>query len=114
MDSESIPLLFPGRCDTTHGRRFSVVVGTPAWHAGDLGLIPGQGRLYFMCKNLALNIRDCASLCLSGETLKTLGPFYLVSTPGEVKYPTHGVNVQPVVDSTFYPIGNDNSLNNSC
>ena len=27
-----------------------------------------------MCKNLALNIRDCVSLCLSEETLKAVGP----------------------------------------
>ena len=35
-------------------------------------------------------IRDCVSLslCLSDETLKAVGPFYLVSMPGEVKYPT--------------------------
>ena len=26
--------------------------------------------------------------CLSDETLKAVGPFYLVSMPGEVKYPT--------------------------
>ena len=32
-------------------------------------------------------------LCLSDDTLKAVGPFYLVSTPGEVKYPTQGVNV---------------------
>ena len=32
-------------------------------------------------------------LCLSDETLKAVGPFYLVSMPGEVKYPTQGVNV---------------------
>ena len=46
-------------------------------------------------KNLALYIRDCESLCLSDEdeTLKAVGPFYLVSMPGEVKYPTQGVNV---------------------
>ena len=31
--------------------------------------------------------------CLSEETLKTVGPFYLVSMPVEVKYPTQGVNV---------------------
>ena len=46
------------------------------------------------CKNLALNIRYCLSLCLSEETLslKAVGPFYLVSMPmgdyglpGEVK-----------------------------
>ena len=30
--------------------------------------------------------------CLSEETVKSVGPFYLVSMPGEVKYPTspHG------------------------
>ena len=32
-------------------------------------------------------------LCLSEETLKADGPFYLVSMPGEVKDPTQGVNV---------------------
>ena len=32
-------------------------------------------------------------LCLSEETLKANGPFYLVSMPGEVKDPTQGVNV---------------------
>ncbi len=40
------------------------------------------------CKNLALYIRDCSSQFLSDETLKAVGPFYLVSTPGEVKDPT--------------------------
>ena len=29
----------------------------------------------------------------SDETLKAVGPFYLVSMPGEVKDPTQGVNV---------------------
>ena len=35
------------------------------------------------------------TLCqyLSEETLKAVGPFYLVSMPGEVKDPTQGVNV---------------------
>ena len=32
-------------------------------------------------------------LCLSEETLKAGGPFYLVSMPGDVKDPTQGVNV---------------------
>ena len=38
---------------------------------------------------------DCESLCLSDETLKAVGPFYLVSMPGDVKDPTQpqGVNV---------------------
>ena len=56
------------------------------------GSIPGLGT-WQMCKNLALNIRDCVSLCLSDETLKAVGPFYLVSMPGEVKDPTQGVKV---------------------
>ena len=32
-------------------------------------------------------------LCLSEETLKAGGPFYQVSMPGEVKDPTHVVNM---------------------
>ena len=47
-----------------------------------------QLDLPIRCKNLALYIRDCVSLCLSYETLKAVGPFYLVSMPGEVKDPT--------------------------
>ena len=31
--------------------------------------------------------------CLSEETIKAGGPFYLVSMPGEIKDPTQGVNV---------------------
>ena len=55
---------------------------------------PWEARI-IRCKNLALYIRDCESLCLSDETVKAVGPFYLVSMPGpgEVKYPTQGVNV---------------------
>ena len=45
-------------------------------------------RHIIRCKNMALYIRDCVSLCLSDETLKAVGPFYLVSMPGEVKDPT--------------------------
>ena len=40
---------------------------------------------------MALYIRDCESLCLSDETVKAVGPFYLVSMPGEVKDPTQGM-----------------------
>ena len=54
---------------------------------------PDQAASIIRCKNLALYIRDCVSLCLSDETLKAVGPFYLVSMPGEVKDPTQGVNV---------------------
>ena len=54
---------------------------------------PGWEARIIRCKNLALYIRDCESLCISDETLKAVGPFYLVSMPGEVKDPTQGVNV---------------------
>jgi len=46
-------------------------------------------------------------LCLSENTLKAGGPFYLVSMPGEVKDHTQGVNVQHVVDSLI--LEKDNS-----
>ena len=62
-------------------------------HASGPGSPPGLDEYYSRFKNLALYIRDCESLCLSDETVKAVGPFYLVSMPGEVKYPTQGVNV---------------------
>ena len=58
------------------------------------GSTPEQACFIIRCKNLALNIRGCLSLCLSEETLKAVGPFYLVSMPGEVKDPTQ-VSVLP-------------------
>ena len=71
--------------------------------------IPLEPGVIIRCKILALYIRDCVSLCLSDETLKAVGPLYLVSSsssfllcraafdatlshtmsmPGGVKYPT--------------------------
>ena len=40
-----------------------------------------------------LSALEILNLCLSDDTLKAVGLFYLVSMPGEVKYPTQGVNV---------------------
>ena len=40
--------------------------------------------------------------CLSDETLKAVGPFYLVSTPGEVKDPTSPHWNVSLVDSTSH------------
>ena len=55
---------------------------------GDSGSIPptavSKRRQFFF---------NSHCLCLSEETLKPGGPFYLVSMPGEVKDPTQGVNV---------------------
>ena len=73
-------------------RRGSVLVSTPACHAGDLGLIPVHGMLYFRCKNLALNIRDCIYLCVSDDTLQAIGHFSMVLMQGKVKCPTQGLN----------------------
>ena len=41
------------------------------------------------------------SVIRTRSTLKAVGPFYLVSTPGEVKDPTEGVNVTCRVMSTW-------------
>ena len=40
-----------------------------------------------------LSTLEIVYICLSEETLKAVGPFYLVSMPGELKDPTQGVNV---------------------
>ena len=80
------------KCNSTDAleRRGSVVVSTSAWHAAGRGSIPRQGtRQVIRRKNLALNIIDCLSLCLSEETPKAVGPFYPLSMPREVKDPTH-------------------------
>ena len=70
------------------------VVSTSTWHTAVWGSIPCSDQAWYIrCKNLSLNIIDCVSLCLSGDTLKAVGPFYLVSMLGEVKYTRKGVNV---------------------
>ena len=75
-------------------RRSSPVVGRSLSTAAAARVqFPGWEARIIRCKNLALYFRDCESLCLSDETLKAVGPFYLVSMPGEVKDPTQGVNV---------------------
>ena len=43
-------------------------------------------------RNLSSFIHPHICLCLSEET-KCSGPFYMVSMPGEIKDPTHGVKV---------------------
>ena len=59
-----------------------------AW-AGDR-MVPGQVRIPLrktLLRNFGSSIYP-ALQCLTEETLKALGPFYLVPMPGEVKYPT--------------------------
>ena len=62
------------------------VVGHSLWTRPARVQSPWEA-IIIRCKNLALYIRDCESLCLSDETVKAVGRFYLV------KYPTQGVNV---------------------
>ena len=71
-------------------RRSSPVVGRSLCTRPARVQFPGWEARIIRCKNLALYIRDCESLCLSDETLKAVGPFYLVSMPGEVKDPAQG------------------------
>ena len=49
--------------------------------------------------------------CLSDETLKTVGPFYLVSMPGEIKDPTQGVFMYNLSWTPHSSLEKDNSLN---
>ena len=44
--------------------------------------------------NFGNSVYPALPVSLGGDT-NAVGPFYLVSTPGEVKDPTQGVNVEP-------------------
>ena len=46
-------------------------------------------------------------MCLSEETLKAGGPFYLVSIPGEVKDPTCVVDCSGLTNSTTHALAQD-------
>ena len=99
MASEKTPDLCASRgddslCNWRRGpeRRRGPVVGHTLWTRPARVQSPWEARI-IRCKNLALYIRDCESLCLLDDTVKAVGPFYLVSMPGEVKDPTQGVNV---------------------
>ena len=53
----------------------------PSWLERWLGMATGHSR------PLAIPFTPLCQ-CLSDETLKAVGPFYLVSMPGEIKDPT--------------------------
>ena len=64
----------------------SAVVSTPAWHSVVRGSILGPAMLYFRCKNLALNIRECVSLVGHGSSvvgvqLRNVGKFVYPTLP---------------------------------
>ena len=48
---------------------------------------------YILGVKTLLSTLESVSLSLSNETLKAVGPFYLVSMPEEVKDPAQGVTV---------------------
>ena len=52
--------------------------------------LPGWASIILGLKTW-LSTLEIVNLCLSDETVKAVGPFYLVSMPGEVKDPTQGV-----------------------
>ena len=74
--------------DAIHLGKRAVVV---QWFARSLITRPAAS--ISRCTNLALYIRDCVSLCLSDDTLKAVGPFYLVSMPGEVNIPQSALEI---------------------
>ena len=75
---DRLPVLF-------YGSAVAEWVRALAW-TGDLVVLAGfESR----CGNVASAIPFTPLCqCLSEETLKAVGPFYLVFTPGEVNYPT--------------------------
>ena len=87
----------------------SVVVSTSALHAAGRWFDSRIRHVSLLgVKTWLSTFRDCLSLYLSEETLKAVGPFYLVYMPGEIKYPTQGVNRQIPCR------GLHTSLNHSC
>ena len=88
----------------------SVVVSTSAWHAAGRWFDSRTRHVSLLGVKTWLSTLQIVylELCLSEETLKAVGPFYLVSMPGEVKDPTQGVNRQIPCR------GLHTSLNHSC
>ena len=78
-----------------------------AWHAAGRGFDSRTRHVSLLGVKTWLSTLEIV-YCLSEETLKAVGPLYLVSMPGEVKYPTQGVNRQIPCR------GLHTSLNHSC
>ena len=68
---------------TTTERHGSAMVSRSACHAGGRGSLSGPGTLLGV--KTWLSTLHIMYLCLSDETLTAVGPFYLVSMPGDVK-----------------------------
>ena len=61
-----------------------------------------------------LSTLETVSRCLSDETQKHVGPFYLVSMPGEIIDPTQGLFMCNLSWTPHSKLEKDNSLNHSC
>ena len=68
-------------------------------------LVEGNGvrNHLLLFQNLSNFIHPTLPLSFGRDT-KAVGPFYLVSMPGEEKDPTQGINVEPVLDSIFHDL----------
>ena len=95
------------RCLIMKNKKLTVTIDTyrPTWLIQSWVIIPLR-QLRF--GTLAIPFTPLCR-CLSEETLKAVGPFYLVSMPGEVKYPT-SLHLSWTPHSS---IEKDNSLNHS-
>ena len=76
----------PHRSISSIGGAVAKLVRAFDWRQGGPGFESRCGNL-IRFGTLAIPFTPLCQ-CLSEETLKTVGPFYLVSMPGEVKYPT--------------------------
>ena len=76
------PSQFSGSATHSDSGRGGSVVRACDWQSSGRGFESCWGRL----ETLAISFTPLCQ-CLSEETLKAVGHFYLVSMPGEVKYP---------------------------
>ena len=71
--------------------QFNSVAQWLQFRTGDLGVLgsnPAGGTSLRNFGNSVYRTLPGVTECLSEETIKAVGPFYLVSMPVEVKYPT--------------------------
>ena len=74
-------------------RHGSLMVSTTTCHPGGRRFALRTRRMTLLGVKTWLSTLETVYLRLSDDTLKTVGPFYLVSMPEEVKDPTQGVNM---------------------
>ena len=93
---QTVPRISGARCRVDTASDFRVEgtgVQNHLWPSVGLFGRRDRGSKPPACFKTWANLFTPLCSCLSEETLKAVGPFYLVSMPGEVKDPTQGVNV---------------------